>query len=111
MPLIHPIQTIFFSFFVFLLNNDVYFENTQRYQKMTVKKLRDFIYKNYYKQESFNKENTETSLFNLFIDTSEKKLKSFSKKPKLIFQKPRTLEKSNIVDIKASYYKTCKNFS
>ena len=52
----------FFCFFIFLLYNDVYFEYTQRYRKMTIKELRDFIYENYCRQTGFTKENSYYSM-------------------------------------------------
>ena len=47
-----------FIVFVFVLYTDVYFEYTQRYKKMTIKELKDFIFENYYRQIGFTKENS-----------------------------------------------------
>ena len=41
------IQTNFFGGSVFLIYNDVYFEHTKCYKKMTVKDFEDFIFDNY----------------------------------------------------------------
>ena len=50
MIFIHPCKINFVCFFVFFLDNDVYFEYTWCYKKMTIKEVKDFIFKNYYRQ-------------------------------------------------------------
>ena len=42
---------------IYLRYNDVYFEYSQRYKKMTVKQLKEFIFENYNRGIGFTKEN------------------------------------------------------
>ena len=48
-----------FCFFVFLLYNYLYFEYAQCFKKMTMKKLKDFIFEKNSRQIRFTRENSD----------------------------------------------------
>ena len=64
-------KPMFLAFLTFLLYNHTYFEYTQSYKKED-KKLKEFIFENYYRRIGFTEEN-------IFYSTKHKKIETTKK--------------------------------